>query len=199
MKLHLRQWRLENDAQQPDGQHGAKVTLIRQDDTSRCERSDRLRERAPRRAQQCFYGAIRLEHGRRLGPFSPELFRSAKSWTRAPAIHRPKSSAQRDIRAARQLRSDRNGNPTRRPPKVVSWQEVIRDGDWNIAMKWAADTRLRTIPTKKSERPEAMKLGQCSGLHQGRESITPYVRRPPKWVSTDGPAHENQRTSGNGV
>jgi outer membrane protein OmpA-like peptidoglycan-associated protein len=139
--------------------HGANMKLIRQDDTSQMQ-NDLIAcaKELHDGADQCSSGAnYVLIMGDGSGQFfagvNPQLKKldGGKGEYIAQVIGSTGYSRGEDKLMGQ---PDWKSNPQAAKGSVISG--VLRDGDWNIAMKWAADNQIKNNPDEKTWDPDAL-------------------------------------------
>lgn len=77
---------------------------------------------------------------------------------------------------------------------------VIRDGDWNIAVKWCADNGIPVNPSEQTYDPNALNFVNCSDYIEAAQK---YLTNPPftedRFIVQDGKRKGTKRVSVQGV
>lgn len=136
--------------------HGVNIQLTRQDDTVKMQEellacAKELKDGA----QQCSTGANAvIIMGDGVGPFAaginPQLEKLGKEYTLAVIGSTGYSRGEDCFMAPPEVKRD----PKTAKGLLISG--VLRDGDWNIALKWAGDNGIKNNPDEKTWDPDAI-------------------------------------------
>jgi len=153
------------------------------------ERLDCLRERAPRRRKPCSSGA---NYVLIMGDGSGQFFAAVN-----PQLKKLDNGAGEYIaqvigstgysRGEDKLMGPPEWKSDPQQPRAAWSAGVLRDGDWNIAMKWAADNQIKNNPERKKRyEPEALNGSMPRITSRPLKSITPNTCEDRKWSTMAG-------------
>ncbi len=183
--------------------HAVNLKLIRQDDTSQMQ-NDLIacaRELAKDGATQCSGGTnFVLIMGDGSGQFfaavNPQLKKldNGKGDYVAQVIGATGYSRGEDKLMG--LPEWRN-NPSAAKGALIAG--VLRDGDWNIAMKWAADNQIQNNPNEKTYDPDALNWVNAPDYLKAAEIYNANTCEDRKVVKDGRPTGETKNVCVNGV
>lgn len=171
--------------------HGVNLLLYRQDDTSKMQEDlISCAEEIYSGAKQCTKGAnFVIIMGDGAGQFAaavnPNL---AKLSTKLSVIGSVGYSRGEDaFMAAPEVKAD----PQKAKGILVSG--VLRDGDWNIAMKWAADNNIKNNPDEKTYDPDALNWVNAQDYNTAAQDYVAGKCEERKLVKEGKPTSEMQK------
>lgn len=136
--------------------HGVNLTLTRQDDTVKMqEELIACAKEIKDGAKQCSTGAnFVIIMGDGVGPFAagvnPQLAKLGNEYKLAVIGSTGYSRGEDCFMAPPEVKA----NPAKAKGLLVAG--VLRDGDWNIALKWAGDNGIKNNPDEKTWDPDAI-------------------------------------------
>jgi len=179
--------------------HNVNLTLYRQDDTSKMqEELIACAKEIYDGAKQCSKGAnFVIIMGDGAGQFAaavnPQLKKLGPQYVLNIIGSNGYSRGEDAFMAAPEVKADPQN------AKGIVIAGVLRDGDWNIAMKWAADNGIKNNPDEKTYDPEALNWSAAQDYNTAAADYVAGKCEERKVVSNGHPTGEKKQVCVNAV